>query len=350
MKKVVFCRIGWMKYYNGPQKGDSKPIGGGDYNSDDVGHEILNFHNYNGYVYGYVRAKNHDKAFSMVRISGDKNAEYENEVLVIFYATHPDEKSQRVVGWYRNATVNSTYDTMDTSSVKGISKTGLPEMLRSCINAKYKDSVLLPTEIREWVIPRAQSKDVEGGSGQSQIYYTREANGDRREFPWLLDIVEKIENYTGPNLQFDSSEEYAEKLTSEADTFREESLGFQSNAQIRKAVEVYAEDRSIEIMEERGYTVTRKGKPYDLLCEKDNQVIYVEVKGSQGGLETIFLTRNEVIFSRENKANMVLFKVENIIVNEEEGKYICSGGDIIEIKDWSPADKGLSAYQYRYIF
>lgn len=34
MALVLFARIGWMRWYKGPQTGDEKPVGGGKYNKD----------------------------------------------------------------------------------------------------------------------------------------------------------------------------------------------------------------------------------------------------------------------------------------------------------------------------
>jgi hypothetical protein len=43
MTRVLFARIGWMRWYRGPQQDDEKPIGGGEYNRQSVGHEAFNF-------------------------------------------------------------------------------------------------------------------------------------------------------------------------------------------------------------------------------------------------------------------------------------------------------------------
>jgi hypothetical protein len=45
-----------MTYYSGPQIGDEKPVGGGSNNKKNIGHEVFNFANFGGKLYGYVRA------------------------------------------------------------------------------------------------------------------------------------------------------------------------------------------------------------------------------------------------------------------------------------------------------
>ncbi len=57
-RRVLFARVGWMTYYAGPQIGDEKPKGGGSYTKEKVGHEVFNFADFGGQMYGFVQAKN----------------------------------------------------------------------------------------------------------------------------------------------------------------------------------------------------------------------------------------------------------------------------------------------------
>ena len=43
IKRAVFFRIGWMKYYDGRKPDDPKPIGGGSHNKKHCGDELYNF-------------------------------------------------------------------------------------------------------------------------------------------------------------------------------------------------------------------------------------------------------------------------------------------------------------------
>lgn len=52
--RVLFARVGWMTYYAGPQIGDEKPIGGGENNKKNIGHEIFNFTSFGARLYGFV--------------------------------------------------------------------------------------------------------------------------------------------------------------------------------------------------------------------------------------------------------------------------------------------------------
>jgi hypothetical protein len=57
MALVVFARIGWMKWYRGPQPDDEAPIGGGKYNKSALGHEAFNFFPLNGKMLGYFQPR-----------------------------------------------------------------------------------------------------------------------------------------------------------------------------------------------------------------------------------------------------------------------------------------------------
>src|SRR5436309_1717344 len=55
LMRVLLARIGFMKFYKGPKPGDEKPIGGGKYNTEGIGHEAYNFLNVRGSLYGYFQ-------------------------------------------------------------------------------------------------------------------------------------------------------------------------------------------------------------------------------------------------------------------------------------------------------
>lgn len=41
--KILLARVGFMKFYQGPKPGDEKPIGGGSYNTEEIGHRLTTF-------------------------------------------------------------------------------------------------------------------------------------------------------------------------------------------------------------------------------------------------------------------------------------------------------------------
>lgn len=95
-----------MKFYQGPRPGDEKPIGGGSYNTEEIGLEAYNFLNISGTLYGYFQP--HMKPpyeINLGRIEQGFVDDKIDNVLVIWFATNPIKRGQVVIGWYNHATV-----------------------------------------------------------------------------------------------------------------------------------------------------------------------------------------------------------------------------------------------------
>jgi hypothetical protein len=81
-----------MTYYAGPQPGDERPKGGGRHNEENIGHELFNFAQFGGRLYGWVRAKK--GRVNAARIDPEMaGAEKLDDVLIIFVAR------QHIIGW-----------------------------------------------------------------------------------------------------------------------------------------------------------------------------------------------------------------------------------------------------------
>ena len=81
---LIFCNIGWMKNYNGIS-GDSIESGG-KYNQHSIGHEVCNFTNNNGNVYGYVQPVG--ETIKIEKIGASKKDEKIDGVTVVWTAGH----------------------------------------------------------------------------------------------------------------------------------------------------------------------------------------------------------------------------------------------------------------------
>lgn len=94
--------------------------------------------------------------------------------------------------------------------------------------------------------------------------------------------------------------------------------GFSSDTERNKIVEIFAMNLAMKHFESNGYQVTdvSANSSYDLKCQKNNEIKYVEVKGTTQSNDSILLTKNEVKFGMENSKSYVLFLVHNIIFNE----------------------------------
>ncbi|POF43402.1 HNH endonuclease [Pseudomonas laurylsulfativorans] len=167
---IIFCNIGWMERYDGID-GDSIQRGGS-YNNDSIGHEVCNFTNANGKVYGYVQSTGR---ISVEKLGAKKGEEYADGVTVVWTAG-PDSGGTAVVGWYKNATVYRELQRISKPS-KNHRKNEI-EVYR--ISASAGDVRLLPAYEREFMIPRA----VKGGIGQSNVWYA-----DKPESAELVDKV-----------------------------------------------------------------------------------------------------------------------------------------------------------------
>lgn len=127
------------------------------------------------------------------------------------------------------------------------------------------------------------------------------------------------------------------------------SQGYVGDSRRRRAIEQYAVHRAVEEYESRGYEVTDVGsfESYDLRCEKPNEELHVEVKGSTTGAVTVHLTANEVSHNRSYDPT-ALFVVRNITVHDEGGSFECSDGDAHVIDEWTPSEDDLESVAYRY--
>lgn len=122
--------------------------------------------------------------------------------------------------------------------------------------------------------------------------------------------------------------------------------GFMLSAHSRKLIEMYAVDRAIKHFKDEGYAVETHGKPFDLLCEKNGMILYVEVKGTLGDANGLILTNNEVGLSQKNPSKFVLFVVSCIKVDNETEEL--SGGDVRVIHPWQPKEELLKVIAYTY--
>lgn len=135
---------------------------------------------------------------------------------------------------------------------------------------------------------------------------------------------------------------------SETDVAINEAQGFASSPQVRRAVEEYAMRCATNYFVERGYLVTPVGKPYDLECRKGQELLFVEVKGTQSAGSQVILTRNEVEFACNPANEMALFIMSGVAVAGTDLAPIVTGGDMRVICPWRIEKHHLSAISYDY--
>lgn len=180
--RVVFCRVGWMRFY-GLWPEDDGPIGGGSFNEDDYGSELENFREFDGRYLGYMQAPGGATGVNLRRIdpSADREAETLEDVLVVLVARRPGEGGQVVVGWYAQATCHAALSHYRTRSYVW--------------SADPHHAVLLPRSERTLLVPKGK-----GGMGQANVAYAYDADGSAHDGAWIDQVLESISGYTGPNL------------------------------------------------------------------------------------------------------------------------------------------------------
>ena len=270
---ILFCKIGWMENYLG-QTDTDQIYGGGSYVKEHgIGHEVCNFapNPSDGYVYGYVQPTS--ETINLKRLDKNTNGVSVSGVTVVWVATHKVKNNSlgaKIVGWYRNATVFSTFQPFDPvpelQSENGIS--------RYIIKAPADQAVLLPVDARVITIPRAQ--DIKGFFGQSNVWYGDDENV--QEF--VQQIAQSIEQYRKDNITFDAKNKRA----------------FARDQEKKVRVEKEAIGSCIRHFERLGYTVRSVEKDncgWDLEAEAGKTLLRIEVKGLSGEEFNIGLTPNE---------------------------------------------------------
>jgi Domain of unknown function (DUF3883) len=337
MVRVIFARIGWMKWYCGPQPDDEKPLGGGSYNENDLGLEAYNFLRLTGHMLGYFQPrlrKNHPSTIALERIEAGFDGRALNGVLAIFVATDPKRGGQRIVGWCRDATV---YRDEQLSNEKR--RGSFPYFLKT----RAENAVLVPEPRRESMIPGGK-----GAFGQANVCYALDSNGHPKEAGLIDEALKYIASYDLENTAQEPDSDVDPDIEEILGSAIEHVAGFQSNPRIRRAIEMYAMGRAEEHLRKLGYKPQdmHKTKSYDFSCNVSGTELYVEVKGTQDNGSSVSLTPKEVEHAQKHQ-NSALFIVHSVKV---EGKRnpVVSGGKEVFLHPWDISTGALKPHGYVY--
>ena len=174
---IIYCNIGEMQDYNGSDT--ERPIGGGEYNSREIGHEVNNFtRSIDGNYYGFVQSSSGtiavDKHFSSIAA----DASYAEHVLIVWVV---DKK--KIVGWYKDATVFREVKHLDSN-------------LSS--NRKYDDYNV--SSSYGVLLPESDRKIMQYGFGRNNIWYA-DKEVDQAANEKTIAFIEEYES--GRNAEFD---------------------------------------------------------------------------------------------------------------------------------------------------
>jgi hypothetical protein len=127
--------------------------------------------------------------------------------------------------------------------------------------------------------------------------------------------------------------------------------GFQLDSKLRKELEDYAMNAAKQYLEEElGYKCEDHSKtcPYDIQCRRDEEVLYVEVKGTQSAGDEIILTAGEVEFAQSHKGQMALFVLHSIRVVKGSNGDTLEGGERRWIRGWEVDCGTLKPVSFKY--
>ncbi len=342
--KILFARIGYMKFYQGPQKGDERPIGGGKYNRDEIGHEAFNFMKIDGNVYGYFQPHMKEPyRINLERIDPKAvNQDSIDNVLVIWFARNPIGNGQVIVGWYKNATVYRSIQEDNPLQER--------QNFHYNVSCSDKNAILLPITKRKYQMGHNR-KSKHGNPGQANAFYTYDAKLDLKDYSspenaWIPKAIEYVNNYNGPSIST-FEDEVAEEINTTV--FASGGQGFQTDVEKRLIIEMYAMDECRKHFKKKGYKLkdVSKTHSYDFEATKSNtRKLLIEVKGTQTEGNNIILTKNEVDVASKYSDQMVLFLVHSIIL----GKRKVKNGIIKLISPWKLEKSKLTPITYSYKF
>ena len=266
---MVFFRIGWMECYQGPE-GDRIAGGGRFVAENEWGGEIFNFQPFKGSVYGHVQPSGQTNDIN--RLGATDADDHVAGVLAVWVARKP-EGGNYIVGWYTNAAVYREWQKPPPGSDRHIRDR--TDMEYYNVTALADDAVLLPSDERQFEIPRARRN--RPGMGQSNVWYADNNDGKVREFK--RKVLEYIEKQSPP---------IADDI--EVGTPR------QLDPARRQEVERIAVERVTKHYEKRGYeveSVERDNVGWDLEAVRGDRRRRLEVKGLSGSGARFELTPNE---------------------------------------------------------
>lgn len=122
--------------------------------------------------------------------------------------------------------------------------------------------------------------------------------------------------------------------------------GWVTDPKVRRAIERHAVDLAISHYRARGWTVSEKGKPYDLDCTRGDEYLHVEVKGTTSKAATVELTVNEVRHATEHPTE--LFVASDIVLRNDGDMPTASGGQVRVFEEWRPSPSALRATRFEY--
>jgi hypothetical protein len=280
MNPLLVLRIGYMERYDGPATITS---GGAYVEEYGVGGEVFNFKPSRGKCYGYVMTR-HFSGIDLQLID-DMKVWNEGQALagvdVVFIARKPSV-GQVVIGWYRNATVFHKHYGERHGSIPG-----MDESRRFVCTADATSVHLLSEDERTFEVPFAPAGH-KGFPGQSNVWYPKSNEHKAGVTTFTKQLLKYIANH--PSAPLGSEAEEWSNLGPNG------GRGRNPDHAHNVAVEVAAVDVVSRHYKEAGYkirSVESENLGWDLVAQKEDQTLHIEVKGVSGSSIYFELTPNE---------------------------------------------------------
>lgn len=257
---ILFLHIGWAREYRGLSDDPVQGKFGFFLDGNEGRGEASNFKIFDGRCFGYAA----QWSVALTKLGGSKLDDHINGVLVVWTAQSPTGDGRFIVGWYRNATVYAQMQAIRPDDDR-------PDILATAAAA---DCYLVGEDERSFSIPFQRS----GWPGQARAWYADEYLTGSQVEQLLAYIVDGV-----------SSNGFLDRVLPPPPPPPVVS------PEVRKRVELAAEDAVVAYYEAQGWDVERVGEQnlgWDLNVTRGARRLRVEVKG-RGGRGAVELTPNE---------------------------------------------------------
>ena len=108
------------------------------------------------------------------------------------------------------------------------------------------------------------------------------------------------------------------------------------SSKANRAIELCAMARAMEYYEAQGYRVqdvSNDRRSFDLLCQRPDRKLRVEVKGTTGDASSVLITANEARHARKHHLDVALFVVYRISLFERDSSTPTASGGFVRILD-----------------
>lgn len=126
--------------------------------------------------------------------------------------------------------------------------------------------------------------------------------------------------------------------------------GFCADPILKKAIEMQAVRQAAAHYEAAGFSVEDVGayRSYDLLAKRGDEERHVEVKGSQGYVQKVILTRNEVTHANDYGPTDLVVVADIQWERHLDGSISTADGTMSVYPDWRPSPENLEPLSYEY--